>query len=109
MNCQFDRVSGVRRASQKGSEAMVGRDGGAVVPKRVNLYRVNREALDRQTAFGFDRVTLTEAARAVRLIVSPEAVAADVVRKAPTPATTIERLDTALKPIRDGLGCAGEK
>jgi hypothetical protein len=80
-----------------------------VVPKRVNLYRVNREALDRQTAFGFDQVTLTEAARAVRLIVSPEAVADDMVRKAPAPATTVARLDTALKPIREDLGRAGEK
>jgi hypothetical protein len=84
-------------------------EGERLVPKRVNLYRVNREALDRQTAFGFDQVTLTEAARAVRLIVSPEAVADDVVRKAPAPATTIERLDTALKPIREDLGRAGEK
>ena len=84
-------------------------EGERLVPKRVNLYRVNREALDRQTAFGFDQVTLTEAARAVRLVVSAEAVADDAVRKAPAPATTVERLDTALKPVREELGRTGEK
>jgi hypothetical protein len=84
-------------------------EGEKLVPKRVNLYRVNREALDRRTAFALDQVSLAEARRTVKIVVSPEPVAGDVVRKVPVPATTVDHLDLALRPMKDELKGAVEK
>jgi hypothetical protein len=84
-------------------------EGEKLVPKRVNLYRVNREALDRKTTFALDQVSLAEARRTVKLVVSPEPVADDAVRKAPVPATTVDHLDQALRPMKEELARVAEK
>lgn len=84
-------------------------EGEKLIPKRVNLYRVNREALERKSTFALDQVSLAEARRTVMLVVSLDPVADDVVRNVPVPATTVDHLEVALRPMKEELARTGKK